>query len=118
MSEKALTQTEPSLNPPTSDLVHIKINGVDLQVPKGENIIESAKRINIDVPYFCYHPRLSKGDAANCRMCLVDVSTKGPDGSVRKMPKPQTACTLPASEGMIIETDTDKVVKDRLGVLE
>src|SRR5262245_17405960 len=104
MSEHRLTQTEPSLNPPTTELVHIKINGPDLQVPKGENVIESALRIGVDIPFFCYHPRLSKGDAANCRMCLVEVANTGPDGSVRKMPKPQTACTLPAAEGMVIET--------------
>ena len=85
---------------------------------KGENLIESARRIGVDVPYFCYHPRLSKGDAANCRMCLVDVSTTGPDGSVRKMPKPQTACTMPAAEGLVIETESETVVRDRKGILE
>jgi NADH-quinone oxidoreductase subunit G len=118
MSDKKLTQTEASLKPPSGKLVHITINGVALQVPNGENIIEAATRIGVDVPYFCYHPRLSKGDSANCRMCLVDVATTAPDGSVRKMPKPQTACTLPAAEGMVIETESDGVVKDRRGILE
>jgi NADH-quinone oxidoreductase subunit G len=118
MSANRLTQTEPSLNPESPDLVKIKINGTELQVPKNENIIESAKRIGIDIPYFCYHPRLSKGDAANCRMCLVEVATTAPDGSVRKMPKPQTACTLPAVEGMVIETETEAIANDRRGVLE
>ncbi len=118
MSETRLTLTDPSLNPASPDLVTIKINGIELKVPKNENVIESAKRIGIDIPFFCYHPRLSKGDAANCRMCLVEVATTAPDGSVRKMPKPQTACTLPAVEGMIIETESEAVVKDRRGVLE
>ena len=118
MSESKLTLTEASLNTLSPDLVNIKINGTALQVPKGENIIESAKRLQLDIPFFCYHPRLSKGDAANCRMCLVEVATTAPDGSVRKMPKPQTACTLPASEGMVIETETPGIIKDRKGVLE
>jgi NADH-quinone oxidoreductase subunit G len=118
MSEHRLTLTEPSLNPPAEQLVTIKINGTELQVPKGENVIESARQIDVDIPYFCYHPRLSKGDAANCRMCLVEVSMPGPDGNPRKMPKPQTACTLPAAEGMVIETETPALVKDRKGVLE
>src|SRR5579885_2291996 len=100
MSANRLTQTEASLNPESPELVKIKINGIELEVPKNENVIESAKRVGIDIPFFCYHPRLSKGDAANCRMCLVAVSMprKNPDGSVvlAKMPKPQTACTLPA----------------------
>ena len=65
MSEHRLTQTEPSLNPANADMVNIKINGLDVQVPKNENLIESARRLGVDVPYFCYHPRLSKGDAAN-----------------------------------------------------
>lgn len=118
MSDKKLTLTEASLNPPGTETVTVKINGRELQVPNGENVIEGAMRNGIDIPYFCYHPRLSKGDAANCRMCLVEVAMPGPDGSPRKMPKPQTACTLPASEGMIIETETHQIVQDRRGILE
>lgn len=118
MSDRSLTQTEVSLNPLSSERVNITIDGVSLSVPKGENVIEAALNAGIDIPYFCYHPRLSKGDAANCRMCLVEVASTGPDGSVRKMPKPQTACTLPASEGMIIDTKTEKINRDRKGVLE
>lgn len=118
MSENRLTMSETSLNPASNDLVKIKINGIEIQVPKNENIIESAKRVGVDIPYFCYHPRLSKGDAANCRMCLVEVATTAPDGSVRKMPKPQTACTMGVTEGMVIETETPQVVRDRRGVLE
>lgn len=122
MSSNQLTQTELSLNPESADKVTIKVNGIEVQVPKNENVIESARRAGVDIPYFCYHPRLSKGDAANCRMCLVDVymPRKNPDGSVimAKMPKPQTACTLPAAEGMAIDTESAQVIKDRKGILE
>src|ERR1051325_9574845 len=101
------------------DLVNITINGTELQVPKGEYIIESAKRIGVEIPFFCYHPRLSMAEGgANCRMCLVEVSGKGLDGSVRKMPKPQTACSLPAAEGLIIDTEAPQVISDRRGGLE
>jgi NADH-quinone oxidoreductase subunit G len=82
-------------------------------------IIESAKRIGIEIPFFCYHPRLSmKEGGANCRMCLVEVGTAMPDGSVRKMPKPQTSCSLPATEGLVITTDSEALHEDRRGVLE
>ncbi len=122
MSEQRLTQTEVSLNQTGSDLVNIKVNGIPVQVPKGENVIEAARRAGVDIPYFCYHPRLSKGDAANCRMCLVEVAMprKNPDGTevLAKMPKPQTGCTLPAAEGMEIQTETPGIVRDRKGVLE
>ncbi|MER3472619.1 MAG: NADH dehydrogenase (quinone) subunit G [Armatimonadota bacterium] len=100
------------------ELVTIEINGIELQVPKGEMIIESAKRIGVDIPFFCYHPRLGKGQAANCRMCLVEAGTKQPDGSVRMMPKPQTSCTLPASQGLVVFTDTVAIQKARRGILE
>jgi NADH-quinone oxidoreductase subunit G len=100
------------------ELVTIEINGIELQVPKGEMIIESAKRIGVDIPFFCYHPRLGRGQSANCRMCLVEAGTKQPDGSVRMMPKPQTSCTLPASQGMVIFTDTVAIQKARRGILE
>lgn len=100
------------------EMVDIEINGIPLQVPKGEMIIESAKRIGVDIPFFCYHPRLGKGQAANCRMCLVEVGTKQPDGSVRMMPKPQTSCTLPASQGLVVFTDTVAIQKARRGILE
>src|SRR5437762_11224588 len=101
---------------PDAELVNVKIDGNELQVPKGEMIIESAKRVGVEVPFFCYHPRLSMEDGgANCRMCLVEVASKGPDGSVRKMPKPQTARSLPASEGMEVTTMYDALVNDRKG---
>jgi NADH-quinone oxidoreductase subunit G len=118
MSENRLSQTDESLNPESPQLVNITINGIKLQVPKDENIIESAKRVGVDIPYFCYHPRLSKGDAANCRMCLVEAGMTRPDGTVAMMPKPQASCTLPAAEGMVILTETERVAKDRRGVLE
>lgn len=100
------------------ELVTIEINGIELQVPKGEMIIESAKRIGVDIPFFCYHPRLGKEQAANCRMCLVEAGTKQPDGSVRMMPKQQTSCTLPASQGLVVFTDTVAIQKARRGILE
>ncbi|HWA84266.1 MAG TPA: molybdopterin-dependent oxidoreductase, partial [Fimbriimonadaceae bacterium] len=87
-----------------------------IQVPKGELIVESVKRLGLEIPIFCYHPRMKP--VGMCRMCLVEVGFKGPDGSIRKMPKPQAACTLPASEGMAVYTDTQMVHTDRKGVLE
>jgi len=72
-------------------LVNIKVNGVAIQAPAGENVIEAARRANIDIPFFCYHPRLSMEEGgANCRMCLVEVAMprRNPDGStvMAKMP--------------------------------
>jgi NADH-quinone oxidoreductase subunit G len=99
-----------------SDTVNIVINDVPIAVPKGEIIVESVKRLGLEIPIFCYHARMKP--VGMCRMCLVEIGFKQPDGSVRKMPKPQAACTLPASEGMVVFTDTEMVHRDRKGVLE
>lgn len=96
--------------------VTISINDLEVQVPKGELIVESVKRLGLEIPIFCYHPRMKP--VGMCRMCLIEVGFKQPDGSVRMMPKPQTGCSLPASDGMVIFTDTERVHRDRKGVLE
>ncbi len=97
-------------------LVNIEINGIPLQVPEGELLVEAAKRIGADIPIFCYHKYMKP--VGMCRMCLVEVGTKQPDGSVRKMPKPQTACTLPCTEGLVAWTESEQIIKDRRAVLE
>jgi NADH-quinone oxidoreductase subunit G len=88
-------------------LVNLKINERDVQVPAGTLVIEAAKQIATEVPSFCYYPGLSL--QAACRMCLVEVE---------KMPKLQTACTLVATDGMVVRTDTAQIKQARKGVLE
>ena len=63
----------------------------------GTNVIEAAKALGIEIPYYCYHKRLSI--AANCRMCLVEMSN-APGGKL--MP----ACQMPVAEGVAVKTDT------------
>jgi len=98
------------------EMVTISINDIEIEVPKGELIVESVKRLGLEIPIFCYHPRMKP--VGMCRMCLVEVGFKQADGSVRKMPKPQAGCTLPADNNMVIYTDTEMVHNDRRGVLE
>src|ERR1700721_3153013 len=88
-------------------LVTLKINDPDVQVPPGTLVIEATRRIGTEVPSFCYYPGLSL--QAPCRMCLVEVE---------KMPKLQTACTLVATEGMVVKTATDQVHKARKDMIE
>jgi NADH-quinone oxidoreductase subunit G len=97
-------------------LVNIEINGIPLQVPEGELLVEAAKRIGEDIPIFCYHKYMKP--VGMCRMCLVEVGYKQPDGSVRKMPKPQASCTLPCTEGLVAWTQSEQIIKDRRAVLE
>src|SRR5690349_3679093 len=88
-------------------LVKLKINEREVEVPAGTLVIEAAKQIATEVPSFCYYPGLSL--QAACRMCLVEVE---------KMPKLQTACTLVATEGMVVRTDTPVIHQARKGMLE
>jgi NADH-quinone oxidoreductase subunit G len=83
------------------------INGMSATVAEGTTILAAAKQIGIEIPHYCYHPRLSI--AGNCRMCLVEVE---------KFPKLQIACNTVVTEGMVVRTDTEKVKKAVTGVLE
>ncbi len=91
----------------TIKMVKLTINGQEVSVPAGTLLIEAAKQIGIQVPHFCYHPKL-KPDA-NCRMCLVEIE---------KLPKLQTACSTPVSEGMVVQANSSKVMEARNGVME
>ncbi|MBL8039817.1 MAG: (2Fe-2S)-binding protein, partial [Chthonomonas sp.] len=59
--------------------VNIVINDVEIAVPKGELIVEAVKRLGLEIPVFCYHPRMKP--VGMCRMCLVEVGFKQPDGT-------------------------------------
>ena len=78
-------------SPPPSDLVTLTIDGREVKVPKGTLVVEAAKTVGIEIPVFCYHPKLKPVGA--CRMCLVEIE---------KMPRLQTACTSPVAEGMVV----------------
>lgn len=82
--------------------VKLKIDGKDVEVPKGTNLIEAAKTAGIDIPFYCYHRHLSI--AGNCRMCQVQVEGQ---------PKLTIACNTGASEGMVVHTHiTSQAVAD------
>src|ERR1041384_8114869 len=85
----------------------LSIDGQEIEVAAGTRVIEAAKKLGIDVPYYCYHPGLSI--AGNCRMCLVEIE---------KMPKLQISCHMEAQDGMVVKTNTEKVLKTRQHVLE
>ena len=76
------------------ELVNVTIDGVEVQVPKGLGLVETAAAAGIEIPVFCYEPRLGPPIGA-CRMCLVEVEG---------MPKLQAGCTLTAQDGMTVMT--------------
>ena len=85
----------------------LTVNNIEVDVEDGSTVLHACEAAGVEIPRFCYHDRLSI--AGNCRMCLVDVE---------KAPKPVASCAMPASDGMVISTETDRVKKARAGVME
>src|SRR4030067_2827740 len=101
-------------------LVHLTIDGKEVQAPEGTLVVDAAKQVGIYIPVFCYHPKMEPGGM--CRMCLVEIGRpvinretgqpeREADGSpkVQFGPKLETACTVPVSEGMVVRGMSDKV---------
>jgi NADH-quinone oxidoreductase subunit G len=88
-------------------MLNLEIDGRPVQVQNGSTVMDAARELDIYVPHFCYHRKLSI--AANCRMCLVQVE---------KAPKPLPACATPVTEGMKVWTHSDAAQKAQRGVME
>lgn len=83
------------------------INEQEIDVEEGTTVLQACERLDIEIPVFCYHPKLSI--AGNCRMCLVEMD---------KSAKPIASCSMPATDGMVIRTNTPLVEKARKNTLE
>ena len=88
-------------------MVTITINNKKYDFKKDLTILQACEQVDITIPRFCYHDKLSV--AGNCRMCLVEVE---------KSPKPVASCAMPIANNMVIFTDTPLVKKAREAVLE
>ncbi len=110
-------------------MVNIFVDGIEVSVDESKNLIDALKEINIDVPHFCYHPKLEV--VGMCRICLIetgmtkiDPATKAPvldeNGKPVVMwnPKLQAGCNTAITPGMHINVASDKVKKAREGVME
>jgi len=111
------------------DLITVNIDGQDLQVPPGTNMVEAAAMLKKEIPHYCYHPKLSV--AGNCRMCLVELGMPGKDRATGEpmlnedgtpkimwMPGPAIACATNAAPGMHVKTDSPKALESREAVTE
>ncbi len=87
--------------------VKLTIDSREVEVEQGTLVIEAARELGIDIPHFCYHPKL--GYDANCRMCHVEIE---------KNPKLQASCSIPVTDGMVVHTNTERVNESHKSVLE
>jgi len=85
----------------------LTIDGKEVEVAAGTNLIEAARQAGIEVPHYCYHPGLSI--AGQCRLCMVDLD---------KAPRPTIACNTTATDGMVVHTDTERVRDTRRSIME
>ncbi|HSF81833.1 MAG TPA: NADH-quinone oxidoreductase subunit NuoG [Anaerolineales bacterium] len=110
-------------------LVTLTIDGKQVTVPEGTLIVDAAKKIGIDIPVFCYHPKMEP--VGMCRMCLVDVGRPLRDRATGELilesdgtpkiqfgPKLETGCTTPVSEGMVVVNQSEKVSRGRKDIVE
>src|SRR3954468_5841060 len=91
-----------------TNTVTLSIDGRELVVPKGTPLVIAAAEAGIEVPVFCYEPRLGPPVGA-CRMCLVEIEG---------MPKLQAACTMVATDGMKVRSRSEKASSGQAAVLE
>jgi NADH-quinone oxidoreductase subunit G len=88
-------------------MLKLKVNDKEVEIEEGLTVLQACEKAGVEIPRFCYHEKLSI--AGNCRMCLVEME---------KSPKPIASCAMPASDGMVIRTNTPKIEKSRKGVME
>jgi NADH-quinone oxidoreductase subunit G len=91
----------------STKMVSLTIEGRQVSVPEGTNILEAAKAAGVLVPHYCYHPGLPV--AGVCRMCLVEVE---------KAPKLAPSCATAVAEGQVVHVHSPKALEARKGVLE
>ena len=93
---------------PEREPVTLVLDGVEVRAPDGAMLVDAAKGGDVEIPVFCYEPKLGPPVGA-CRMCLVEVEG---------IPKLQTACSTPVRDGMVVYTRTDRVIEAQNAMVE
>ena len=88
--------------------ITFEIDGRQVTAPEGTMLVDAAKHGDVEIPYFCYEPKLGAPVGA-CRMCLVEIEG---------IPKLQTSCSTPVKDGMVVHTTTDRVKHAQNAVVE
>ena len=91
-----------------ADTIKLSVNGVEVEVQAGKNLVDAVAAVGIEIPHICYHPAL--GADGNCRMCLVEIE----DGRPPLVP----ACKTRAVEGMKVRMDSEKIKKIQRDIME
>ncbi len=93
---------------PEQKTIQLTIDGREIRAVEGSMLVDAAKGGDVEIPYFCYEPKLGNPVGA-CRMCLVEIEG---------IPKLQTSCSTPVKDGMVVHTQTDRVRHAQNAVVE
>jgi NADH-quinone oxidoreductase subunit G len=93
---------------PEPKTITFTIDGLEVQAPENAMLVDAAKHGDVEIPVFCYEPKLGNPVGA-CRMCLVEIEG---------IPKLQTGCSTPVKDGMVVHTQTDRVKTAQQSVVE
>ncbi|MGH2888110.1 MAG: 2Fe-2S iron-sulfur cluster-binding protein, partial [Solirubrobacteraceae bacterium] len=93
---------------PEQSTIQLTIDGREVQAIEGSMLVDAAKLGDVEIPYFCYEPKLGKPVGA-CRMCLVEIEG---------IPKLQTSCSTPVKDGMVVHTQTERVRHAQNAIVE
>ena len=93
---------------PEQNWITFEIDGKQVRAPEGAMLVDAAKEGDVEIPYFCYEPKLGQPVGA-CRMCLVEIEG---------IPKLQTSCSTPVRDGMVVNTTSDRVKHAQNAVVE
>lgn len=97
-------------------MAKVIVNDVEVDADAKDNCILAARKAGVEIPHYCWHESLSV--VASCRMCLVEVGEKKPDGTIAWGPKLVPGCQTPIKEGTVIRTDSEKVKTTQQMTLE
>jgi len=93
---------------PVKQTIAFTLDGLEVNAPAGLMLVDAAKYGDVEIPVFCYEPKLGAPVGA-CRMCLVEIEG---------IPKLQTACSTPVRDGMVVNTQTARVQEAQQAVVE
>ncbi|MGI8714476.1 MAG: 2Fe-2S iron-sulfur cluster-binding protein, partial [Solirubrobacteraceae bacterium] len=93
---------------PERKTIQLTIDGREVRAIEGAMLVDAAKQGDVEIPYFCYEPKLGNPVGA-CRMCLVEVEG---------IPKLQTSCSTPVKDGMVVHTQTERVRHAQNAIVE
>jgi NADH-quinone oxidoreductase subunit G len=93
---------------PEVNWITFSIDGREVTAPEGAMLVDAAKHGDVEIPVFCYEPKLGQPVGA-CRMCLVEIEG---------IPKLQTGCSTPVRDGMVVHTQTQRVHDAQRAVVE